>query len=47
MSAYEEAQREGIGAVNYRGAHIDAAHYRTSHAVVEDARRTGRLEGDS
>ena len=47
VSAYEEAQREGIGAVIYRGAHIDAAHYRTSLAVVEDARRTGRLEGDS
>jgi citrate lyase subunit beta / citryl-CoA lyase len=47
VAAYEEAQREGIGAVIYRGAHIDAAHYRTSLAVVEDARRTGRLEGDS
>ena len=45
VAAYEEAQREGIGAVIYRGAHIDAAHYRTSLAVVEDARRTGRLEG--
>jgi citrate lyase subunit beta/citryl-CoA lyase len=45
VSAYEEAQREGIGAVIYRGAHIDAAHYRTSLAVVEDARRSGRLEG--
>ena len=47
VSAYEEAQREGIGAVIYRGAHIDAAHYRTSLAVVEDARRNGRLEGGS
>jgi citrate lyase subunit beta/citryl-CoA lyase len=47
VTAYEEAQREGIGAVIYRGAHIDAAHYRTSLAVVEDARRTGRLEGGS
>jgi len=45
VAAYEEAQREGIGAVIYRGAHIDAAHYRTSLAVVEDARRTGRLDG--
>jgi citrate lyase subunit beta/citryl-CoA lyase len=45
VAAYEEAQREGIGAVIYRGAHIDAAHYRTSLAVVEDARRSGRLEG--
>jgi citrate lyase subunit beta/citryl-CoA lyase len=47
VSAYEEAQREGIGAVIYRGAHVDAAHYRTSLAVVEDARRAGRLEGGS
>ena len=47
VSAYEEAQGEGIGAVDYRGEHIDAAHYRTSLAVVKKARRDGRLEGAS
>ena len=45
VEAYEEAGRVGIGAVDYRGDHIDAAHYRTSLSFLEDARRAGLLEG--
>jgi len=46
VGAYEEAKRNGIGAVGYRGDHIDAAHYRTSLAFLGDARRIGLLEGE-
>jgi citrate lyase subunit beta/citryl-CoA lyase len=45
VGAYEEAEGKGIGAVDYRGDHVDAAHYRTSLGVLEDARRVGLLEG--
>ena len=41
VEAYEEAARAGIGAVDYRGDHVDAAHYRTSLSFLEDARRAG------
>jgi len=46
VGAYEEAKRNGIGAVGYRGDHIDAAHYRTSLGFLADARRIGLLEGE-
>ena len=38
VSAYEAAAEEGIGAVDYRGDHVDAAHYRSSLAFVDRAR---------
>jgi len=47
VEAYEAAARGGIGAVDYRGDHVDAAHYRTSLSFLEDARRAGLLEGGS
>jgi citrate lyase subunit beta / citryl-CoA lyase len=37
VAAYEAAARQGIGAVDYLGEHIDAAHYRSSLAFVERA----------
>lgn len=45
VGAYEEAERKGIGAVDYRGDHVDAAHYRTSLGFLDDARQLGLLEG--
>ena len=47
VSAYEEAERNGIGAVDYRGDHVDAAHYRTSRELLASARRLGLLETTS
>ena len=46
VSAYEAAADQGVGAVDYRGDHVDAAHYRSSLAFVERARKVqGRGEG--
>jgi citrate lyase subunit beta/citryl-CoA lyase len=45
VSVYEEAQRDGAGAVLYRGEHIDAAHYRTSRELLAGARQLGLLGG--
>jgi citrate lyase subunit beta/citryl-CoA lyase len=44
IAAYEAAAAAGAGAVDYRGDHVDAAHYRTSLAFVEGARRLGLAE---
>jgi citrate lyase subunit beta / citryl-CoA lyase len=44
VSAYEEAERHGVGAVDYRGDHVDAAHYRTSRELLASARQLGLLE---
>jgi len=41
IMAYEQAAEKGVGAVEYRGDHIDAAHVQTSRAFVERARRLG------
>ena len=46
-AAYEEAERHGAGAVDYRGDHVDAAHYRASLELLEAARRLGFLEPTS
>jgi citrate lyase subunit beta / citryl-CoA lyase len=35
IAAYEAAAANGAGAVDYRGDHVDAAHYRTSREFVE------------
>jgi len=45
VAAYEEAERGGVGAVDYLGDHVDAAHYRTSLELLDGARRAGLLEG--
>lgn len=45
VAAYEEATEKGMGAVEFRGDHVDAAHYRTSLGFLESARRLGLLEG--
>ena len=37
IAAYEEAAAGGVGAVDYRGDHVDAAHYRTSREFLERA----------
>jgi citrate lyase subunit beta / citryl-CoA lyase len=37
IAAYEAAAANGEGAVDYRGDHVDAAHYRTSREFVERA----------
>ena len=37
IAAYEAAVAAGAGAVDYRGDHVDAAHYRTSREFVERA----------
>jgi citrate lyase subunit beta / citryl-CoA lyase len=37
IAAYEAAAANAAGAVDYRGDHIDAAHYRTSREFVERA----------
>jgi citrate lyase subunit beta / citryl-CoA lyase len=37
IAAYEAAEAGGAGAVDYRGDHVDAAHYRTSLEFVERA----------
>ena len=46
-AAYEEAERAGAGAVDYRGDHVDAAHYRASLELLEAARRLGSLQPTS
>ncbi len=46
-AAYEEAERSGVGAVDYRGDHVDAAHYRASLELLEAARRLGFLQPTS
>ena len=45
VAAYEAAVERGIGAVDFGGDHVDAAHYRTSLAFVERARRQQAGEG--
>jgi citrate lyase subunit beta/citryl-CoA lyase len=47
VAAYEAAEDDGIGAIDYRGDHVDAAHYRTSLAFLDGARRAGLVEGGS
>ncbi len=39
IEAFSVAEAEGKGAVEYRGQHVDRAHYQTARAIVERARR--------
>jgi citrate lyase subunit beta/citryl-CoA lyase len=45
VAAYEAAVARGEGAADYRGDHVDAAHYRLSLELVEQARRPERAGG--
>jgi citrate lyase subunit beta/citryl-CoA lyase len=44
VEAYEDAERQGVGAIDFRGDHVDAAHYRTSLELLDAARRHGLLD---
>jgi citrate lyase subunit beta/citryl-CoA lyase len=37
IAAYEAAAAQGLGSADYRGDHIDIAHYRTSRQLLEQA----------